>query len=373
MMSLLLVLCTSLPAQWIESRQTAYPDRENETIAVPYYHVPVPDDVGFGWGFYYDYGRLPAQYRSADYQLKCMRHMAAMGLNTFTLYGWLGDKDISDVALQVRLGVEAGLIGDFPLMILPCGEPEDVMGALEPLLPEGLPELVGYGPDEPGSSTDAGAQVASGAEKWQEQGVRCATAISAASAASVGNPLDIWIVHAPNLGDVPVGSGKELWMYDCELRGTNYALHRYYCGIYAFVAHKRMNVKSAWLWSYVDSAESGVFQLEDGSWVFDARRVCEHALPGPDGPIGTVGLDGIRDGIADFKVLYEVDRCGLYPEWIEWLCDTVPLNLWEGTDHPGGPEESGYFWDAPDIAKPKIDIQKTMEKAAEFLRQPAPD
>jgi hypothetical protein len=363
------------PPVWVETRETAFQNRENRTVAVPFYHMPVPQDVPFAWGFYYDYMRLPPEYRNWEYQRKCLRHMAEVGCNTFTPYGWCfsenPDSNGDDVVKQIEIGMEVGLVTDKPIMVI-AGAPDDTIGWIREHGPEGMPEVIGYGPDEPG--VEQKDYVRKVCEDWQAVDVRCGTAIDAKVAAEIGEPLDIWIIHMPNLGDVPddFPEDKELWTYACQFRGTNYLLHRYYNGIYAFAAWKRKNVQAAWTWGYVHLHQSGVFLNEDGSWRFEAQRVHDHSLPTPDGPVGSVGLDGMRDGIQDWKILYEVNRRGIAPEWIEWVCDQAPLNFWDGTDYPEAIVRGDYFWDVPDIAEPHADVRKIIEKGIDYLRQPAP-
>jgi len=368
--SVLAVLLVSAAfAQWTETRKAFVGSPQERTIQVPFY-MPYCAEPDFGWGMYYDHGRIPAVYRNAAYQRKCMVQMAAAGLNTLTIYGWWGEKNVDDVNLQMALAQETGLARR-PVMILPCGDPRKLVPLLK--VPAGFPEVVGYGPDEPANTPEAGKQVADSAAQWHEAGLRVVTAISADSAKGIGGPLDIWTIHVPKLGEVKPDGKHELWAYDCQQRGTNFVLHRYEAGLYSFSAHRRIGLKAMFWWAYFNDANSGVFLNDDGSIKWNALRVNDHALAGPDGPITTVGMKGINEGIDDFKILHEVERRGGNEAWLDKLCASVPLNFWDGTDMPKGPETSKYWWDACDVAKPQFDLDAIRSEACRLLHMPSPD
>ena len=353
-------------AQWVETR-TVY----GEKVEIPYYmpYTRIPD---FGWGFYYDWGRLPSDYRTSEYQRMCFRQMASMGLNTVTIYGWWGSENVADIQQQINLSSETGL-AKRPVMLLPCGIPKQIIGNLK--IPTGYPEIVGYGPDEPANTQESSDRVAASAATWHDAKTRCATAINAKTAMDIGEPLDIFIVHNPDLSKVE--TDKELWMYNCQMRGTNYDLNRYMAGIYSFAAHKIKNVKQIYWWAYVHDNNSGVF-LKDGKIVWNALRVCEYALPGPNGPIPSVGMFGIRDGIQDFRILNEAYESGR-TEYIDSIIKDVPLDFWTGTDHPEGPKgpdeenPNRYWWDVSDTAKPLIDVSKAMKEVCALINFSNPD
>ncbi len=364
----ILLITSRVSAQWAETRRVFAGQPDERTISVPYY-MPFAAEPDMGWGFYYDWGRLPQEYRTPEYQRLCMRHMASIGLNTLTIYGWWGGKNLDDVHMQLRLAKEEGL-AKRPVLILPCGEPRDIVANLH--LPPDGPEIIGYGPDEPGDTDKDAKNISDSVASWHEVKMRVATAISADHAVKVGDPLDIWIVQTANIGNLPP-TKKELWAYSCEFRGTNALLHRYLMGAYAYALHRRLGVKALFLWAYVNDAKSGVFREADGTIRWNPLRVNEHALPGPDGPITTVGMDGMREGIIDFKLLHELERRGGNDEWLNNLVKEIPLNFWDGTDSPKGPEGSSYYWDVPDTATPRLDVGKMREETCRLLHLPSPD
>ena len=260
---LLILLCVTpeTKAQWIETREIFAGTPLVRTADIPYYY-PYFESPDFGHGFYYDYARLPAEYRTPAYQRLCMRQMAGIGMTTFTAYGWLGNDNLDDLNLQLTLAMEEGL-AKRPVMILPCGDPRIFIPKLK--IPEGFPDIVGYGPDEPADTPEAARQVEESVSQWHDAGMRVATAISADHAKVVGEPLDIWIVHVPDLGEIVPDGKHEIWMYDCQQRGTNQDLHRYEAGLYSYAAHRKIGAKAMFWWAYVNDANSGVFINEDGS------------------------------------------------------------------------------------------------------------
>lgn len=321
-------------------------------VAVPYWHVPIASlpEPDFGWGMYFDEGRIPDEYRSAEYTRKCLAQMADLGFNTCTLYG-----AEAAVQRQLQAASEVGLLTDQPVLIL--GE--------APLETEfAVPELVGYGPDEP--RPEDGPAVRAAVQRWHEKGKRCAAAVKVESIGAA-TALDIWIINARGLGANCERKGKDLWMYECRFRGTNYNLHRYWTGLYSFAMHKRHGVKACWTWGYLHDADS-MFRIgREGTWRFDVSGRYEHAIAGPKGPIGSVGLDGMAAGIEDFKVLHALDECGGGNGWLDALIARVPSAFWEGTVAGEVPLTRPNMWDLHDTAEPAIDVAAEMRTAVRLL------
>jgi hypothetical protein len=357
--SLLLVVMLSGLAQAaniVEHRAVFEGTARERIAAVPFYHMPPLPEPDFAWGMYFDYNRIPEQYRRPEYVRLCMRHMAKHGLNTTTLYG-----DAETAAAHLDMALAEGLVGVQPVMLLGAG-PE---GALRMRAREGCPELVGYGPDEP-KPEDAKA-VADAVRDWHKAGFRCATAIKAESLNAAGKPLDVWVVNARGLTEKCVRTGKDLWMYECRFRGTNQLLHRYWTGIYSFAMHKRFGVKACWTWGYLHDDDS-LFRIgREGTWRFDTSGRYEHALCGPEGPIGTVGLDGMAQGIDDFKVLHALDDAGGAKGFVARLVESIPSEFWRGTDLGVVPLAEPDMWDVHDTAAPLVDVEETMRVAIALL------
>jgi hypothetical protein len=297
--------------------------------------------------------------------------MASIGLTTFTAVGW-GGKDLSDVELQLKIAIEEGL-AKRPVLVLPTIDPVSVMQNLKP--PPGSPEIIGYGPDEPAASQEFAKKVADEAAQWRSVKTRSLCAMGAAESQVVGSSLDVWMIKAHQLGDLKP-TDKELWVYNSQLRGTNAPLHRYLMGIYSYAAHRRLNVKGMFLWAYMCFEDSGVFINPDGSIRWAPRLGWEHALPGPQGPLMSVGMEGMREGIIDFRILHEVERRGGNDQWLDQITKDILLNFWDGTDSYEGkslkPAPKWYRWDDADTAKPNVDMDAIRSAACRRLDIPCP-
>jgi hypothetical protein len=354
---LLLVLTVSVPAAPVKTDlRLLWPGRPQEAVAfVPYYHLPQLPEPDFGWGFYFDYNRIPEHLRTDAYVRKCMRQMAKAGFNTVTLYG-----DKSTITRHAHIAYEESLIGTQPVLCL--GDLPDAVVQDPPIK---WPEFVGYGPDEPGPEQSEAVRESVAA--WHTRGVRCATAVKYAAGISYVQPLDIWILNARNLYDGVIREGKDLWLYECRFRGTNQRLHRYWTGIYAYAMHARFGVKALWTWGYLHDADSELVIGSEGTWRWHNSGRYEHALPGPDGPIGTVGLDGMAEGIEDFKVLHALEETGDAKKWLEHLTLSVKPEFWKGTTVWDNPLSKPDMWDDHDTAQPLVDVEEIMQTAVHLL------
>lgn len=321
-------------------------------VSVPYYHLPPLPAPDFAWGMYFDFNRIPEDLRTDDYVRLCMRQMAAAGMNTVTLYG-----DAQTASRHLQIALEEGLVATQPVMLLGCG-PQGV--------PQSAPvELIGYGPDEP--PVEAAAQVAESVAAWNAVGLRCATAIKPDALAG-GSALDVWIVNARGLDERAVREGHDLWMYECRFRGTNQLLHRYWTGLYSYAMHRRFGVKACWTWGYLHDDDSRFREGREGTWRFDTIGRYEHALCGPEGPLGTVGLDGMREGVQDFAILEALEEAGGAKGWLDALVARVPSHFWQGMEQPAtSPLEFANMWDLHDTATPAIDVGAEMATATRLL------
>ena len=334
-------------------------DINGRIVPVSYYHANVRPVSDFCTGFYFDYARIPAQYRNESYYRKCFRQMREYGCSTVTIYGWTGVADVSDLGLQLRLAKEEGL-ADHPVIILPCGSPADLWPKLKPLVPAGV-QIWGYGPDEPAATEQAKEQVAQSAAEWHSIGIPVASAININSARAIGDPLDVWIVNINDIDETARRPDHQLWAYTCDLRGTNRLGHRWLTGIYAYALHRRLGVSGLLLWAYLHDVNSSAA---------NPLMVSEHALCGEWGPIATAGMDGMRDGASDFAVLNELEARGKGADarWLDDLVGKIPLQFWAGGKRPG--EDGDYWWNRPDTFTPPLDVETAMlEAAARLVRK----
>jgi len=342
------------------------------TVTVTLHVAPSvpPADCGFGFYCNYQLFGYPEHWR------QCFRHMREYGANTFTCYSLTG-LDGRDVARQMDYAAEIGMADpQFPLFVLPdCGASnfgkliEDARSKAK--YADRWPELIGYNADEPSPSNFE--QVASVAREYHECGFRTGTAISGAATLAFGELLDICCVHMDGITrpvlDKLRREDVEFWTYNCTLRGTNAPLHRYYTGVWTWKVRPMVNLS----WGYMHDGNSKI--REDGTW--NALRVCEHALGTPDGPMSTVGLEGWREGIVDYRLLRELERqIVAHPsheqaadagEWLQDLSDRVDTRFWPGGRGPGYAQ---YYWDVPDTAVPPIaDFNAMRKQALEYLDQ----
>ena len=259
---------------------------------------------------------------------------------------------------HVQIGLDVGLLSsDIPVMLLLFGFDEDPKMAAKQVAnlkakakEQGWPELLIYSVDEP--SPESEPQVAKFHANVKELGFRDITAIDDRSAWLMGKYLDIWVVHihvTSALQEYARRLGAEVWTYNCIARGTNPRFHRHYAGLYTWATR----LKGNFIWAYVHYLDSLV--KPDGTWA--PRRMWEYVLPTPEGPIPTVGWEGRRDGIVDYRVMRLLEETLLKnpahprtPEIATWLDDLrrrASANPWHGYSTP-----TSYRWDHPDTVEP---------------------
>lgn len=316
-----------------------------------------PSDIGYG--FYTDSARYPDVTKEPEY----LRDQARHGMNTFTPYareipdvfgtkieGWLGPTKSYDLNMKFHIdtAVKAGLVDKrFPLLCL-SSTPEILIGAVLKAEHE-WPELIGYNRDEP--SLEHADSVAEIARMWHDNGFRTGTAIDGLVAMKIGDPLDIWVMHMDSLTPERIAGckarDKEFWIYNCALRGTNAAQHRYWTGVYTWAVKPRV----ALTWTYMHSPTSRI--NPDGTWAME--RVYDTASCDAKGdPIPTVALEGIQEGIIDSRLLQALERkhSPAGDRYLYQLRKRVDLRFWtNGVNRDG----SSYVWDIPDTQEPPID------------------
>ena len=213
----------------------------------------------------------------------------------------------------------------------------------------GWPELLMYSADEP--NPDAAETLApqmAQLYRGVHPHLRVATAIAARALDTYGSYLDVWIVHGdgltPEVVDRARRSEVELWTYDCGHRGTNALWNRFYAGLFTWAT----GVKGNFLWAYTHF----------GDFTWESERYISHgyAIPSQSGPVGTVGLEGRREGIYDYAYLHALENAlARRPEapasveaavWLEELRDRIDWAYNRPEDR------TAYFWDLPDLERP---------------------
>lgn len=319
-----------------------------------------PSDIGYG--FYTDHHRQPDLTQEPAYD----RDMAAHGMTTLTPYAreltHVSGIDNTDsaqlLAWHIDTAIDAGLCdARFPLLCLSTG-PENLPRAKD-FARHPWPELIGYNYDEP--SEERGPAVAECADRCHAVGMRTGTAIDGRIAQASGGPLDIWVLHMDSMSAEAIAAceagGKERWLYNCALRGSNAALHRYWTGLYTWAQAPRVCLT----WTYTHDPTSRI--MPDGTW--NLLRVYDTATCDRNGkPLPTVALEGMQEGIIDSRMLQELARRDT-PEGNAYLSELraqVPITFWpDGKDRTA----SSYVWDVPDLAVPPVDL---VAMRAELLR-----
>lgn len=150
----------------------------------------------------------------------------------------------------------------------------------------GWPELRHYVQDEIG-----GAKIPSA--KWllgfyTHPDIR---KVSTTTVWELGRLYDEWIAYYSTVAD-PESEvlkrarrwGRDVGVYECVRGGNNPVFDRYFAGLYTW----KTGIKSNWIWIYI--------------W-----GESKFALSSPDGPVPTVGWEGRREGIDDYRYLHTLD------------------------------------------------------------------
>jgi len=201
------------------------------------------------------------------------------------------------------------------------------------------------------------------AEKWHRAGYLTGTSLEAASAFQVGDCLDLWIVQVREFNETVKEYGRrrgaEVWVYSAAMRGTNAPMHRYLTGVWAWA----MKPRGIMLWAFTHEAASRI--TPDGTWM--VRGVNEHAVATPDGPLPTVGLEGYRDGIVDYRILQDLEQAILIrpqtlasPEaavWLQQIREKTDGGFWTNWDYH-------QPWDYIDTVRPPIESFRDVRRQA---------
>jgi hypothetical protein len=225
------------------------------------------------------------------------------------------------VATQIDIFQRAGLVhSDLPLITVQdnwtCKRKPFIAETFRQLEKKhGWPEILLSTRDEPppwtkGPGSLSPDDVQGMLEFKRLKNCRTFTAMNGPSALTFGNLHDVWIVLAgqitPELVRESERQQAELWSYSERLRITNLRANRYYAGLYSW----GLELKGNTAYSYGHY----VFQPKAGEGAVDPVWLPEHgreslgmvngfALPGPNGPIPGIGLEGRREGIDDYRYL----------------------------------------------------------------------
>lgn len=325
-----------------------------------YATVPKPD---CGFGFYYSPGRL--KYPHEELYFKDMK---AHGMNTLTIQAnnLPGCKPASapeSLARQLNTGVRMGLIDKRYPIVCYSADTGIVMDTYQYRdLKLTWPELVVQSIDEPNDTQvrdlalyydaahKAGIRIGTAVAGYVCTGYKqelpwCAPDDVGKPVPPIGHLLDIWIVAVGSLNETVYNHAREckseVWSY-MAYPVTNAPMHRWTFGLYAWKARARVNL----IWAYVD-------QQSD----FNYGRTIET----PDGPLTTESMEGLSEGITDYRVLQAVSRLDS-PKAQAWL-KSVEARTTQGW------WPRGYVRDNQDAEIPTVDMAAIRRQGLMWLRR----
>ena len=274
------------------------------------------------------------------------------------------DNTAARIAWRIDAAIEEGLIGPkHPLLWLSVC-PEDIVKAkLLARYPDRWPPLVCGNVDEPGLHREKLVRQYAGAA--HKLGVLSGTAIPGYSIMAFGDVLDMWILNIEQMNEEIRRRAQEqgawLWVYTSAMRGTNAPIHRYLTGLWAWAVRP----EGVLVWAFAHDLR----EFTGPQDVFAIQH--SHAVAGPDGPIDSVGIEGMRDGAIDYMLLRHLEQLVAHPnftdaewedyynlhkaaQWLEQLRASVPPHFWpHGTAYwPTNIRKS--LWDGPDTQNPPV-------------------
>lgn len=305
------------------------------TVEVLPLRLPEPDVT---YGMYYRQCCQYPEFRTEEFFRRSMMDMRAHGCNSVSVYAnverrlpdgtFAPDFDLEGpghgigeehMALnrQMALLREAGLLREgHPLLFLACGRSNGVFANEERLVravearrrAQGWPELLYYLVDEP--APDQRELIHELADVVHRvPGVRSTTAIG--EPGELGQYYDVWILSD---GVDPMertvaqarAAGKEAWTYNCNWNGCQPRNDRYFTGYFTWTAGLTGN----WQWCYTEATggrvtADGSLDFGDVTYYEDPHRY-SYVLPTPTGNVPTLGWEGRREGIDDYRYLQAV-------------------------------------------------------------------
>lgn len=357
------------------------------------------------FGMYYHLGRMPEQYRSREYQELYYRDMRAHGMTSVTTYNY--PNIVTDEAGNQRLAFEQPR-GDYlslddemalvrevgpsapgiPLLYLGsfAGGPggRTWTEALRRHQQErGWPELLIYVTDEPSTPERIEAAKREMAAYAGLEGIRTVTA--GLHVEELGPLYDVWI-QGLAVDDKTMQRaaewGKEVWSYDCSLHGATPRHDRYLAGLHAWAWRKR----GVYQWAYTHFRDRYV--TPQGQWKGADAWQYGYVIAGPEGPIPTVGWEGRREGVDDYRYLHTLEvlveqarRGGSRQQratanraggFLDSLRASVEADPWAERQWRNMNEYATAFIPQPEIKL--ADYDRIRETAAQFIEllQPAP-
>ena len=309
------------------------------------------------FGMYFSMSYFPADLRIDKYKRMYYRDMVAHGMTSCTVMPTALAEFTEDTAKRtgtVKFGTwpagrdmevmkEEGLLhADLPAMLLDGRIPEAadkgrVAADLKRECEErGWPELVLYMRDEPGWKQFE--ELTPWLTEWKKiPEARNVTAMNSQPPYGLGYIHDVWVVRNDEITRELVREahrlGCDVWTYAIDLAFTNPLANRYYAGIYTWA----FGLGGNFPWAYHDRKD--MYLAEDG-------QPTEHPangfiIPSKDGPCPSVGWEGRREGVDDYRyvllletILAKVDvsepRAAKARGWLDGVRDGVGWDFYHG-------------------------------------------
>jgi len=279
------------------------------------------------YGMYYRHEHQPARFQTEEFLRRCLADLKAHGMNSTSVYATVEWKqpdgrwamDLGRDGRRYSLNRQMAILGEtgmlwpgHPQLLLACDETGTFFGG-EALVAaiaarrrdQNWPELLFYLVDEPNSAAQIAAAKRLNDLVHRVPGVRTTTALGAPG--ELADYYDVWIVSTsvPRLAEVAglaKAKGKELWAYNCQWNGSEPANDRYFCGYHSWTAGLRGN----WQWCYTEGYE-GSADLDDEIELklpyYEDPWYVNYVLPTPAGNIPSLGWEGRREGVDDYRYL----------------------------------------------------------------------
>ena len=296
-------------------------------VTVRDFVLPRPD---IAFGMYFDFPhRFPKDYSGPKYERMYYEDMAAHGMNSVTvarpaLWDPEGHFNEAQMTEKFTMMAEAGLLdGTQPVMHLSAqwdakklrSRAAEILAELRRLERRyDWPHILVYGYDEPKGNFDAIIEIM---RPWVEAGCEFITAFTSRDAIRALAPsFAATVVVPPEMHEyvkkVVEEAGSELWTYDCHTHGYSPIYMRCYAGLFSWNA----GVKGNFVWAYTHSHSdyytdtvqpngTGIVmvQADKASAVTVSQLSFTRAVPGPKGPIPTIGWEARREGVDDYRYL----------------------------------------------------------------------
>lgn len=302
----------------------------DQTIALHVEVLPIRLSApGITYGMFYRHSEQPPAYKTEAMYLRSAMDLAAHGMNSASVYAQLerklpngqwvtdldhGGADFYSLSRQMAMLTQAGLARPgHPLLLLPSHNVSDGVRDLintlnyEMTLPilaarrarEGWPEFLLYLFDEVGGKKDQWEALDAEMRQFaraKQANPACAIRLATAAPGEKSHYYDVIIRGEPE-------PGKEMWTYNCSWNGSQPANDRFFAGLYTWDEELQGN----WQWCYTENHElkqtpSGEIDLGKIGAYSDPWYV-NYVLPAPDRNIPTIGWEGRREGVDDYRYI----------------------------------------------------------------------